>query len=98
MGHEDRSEPSKLNISCRLDQATFAEMHGYGRNAPIEAVRRTSRTESLAYSGHSPDASLIAPIDNLWVGRVDRGMIWVEGRSRRGPQNENDARQHVSRF
>src|SRR5262249_46060649 len=32
------------------------------------------------------DASLIVPIDNLWVGRVDRGMIRREDRSRRGPQ------------
>src|SRR5215469_7515855 len=31
-------------------------------------------------------STVIAPIDNLWVARVDHGMIRLEGRSRRGPQ------------
>ena len=40
-GHEDQFAPSGLNVSCRFGQATFAETHGYGRDAPI-AVNRAS--------------------------------------------------------
>jgi hypothetical protein len=32
------------------------------------------------------DANPIVPIDKLWVGRVDHGMIHPKDRSRRGPQ------------
>ena len=63
-----------------------------------DGVRRRAEPRGPAHSSHSPDASPIVPMDNLWVGRVDRGMICVKGRSRRGPANERDARQHANRF
>jgi hypothetical protein len=47
-----------------------------------EGRLRVGLSRSLGSNGHSPDASLIVPIDNLWVGRADYGMI----RGKIGPE------------
>jgi hypothetical protein len=41
MGHEQRFPPLRLNVRCRLGQATFIGTDGKGLEAPIPAIRGT---------------------------------------------------------
>ena len=45
LGHEQRFLPPTLDARCRFSHETFTGTRGNGRDAPIGAVRRTSRTE-----------------------------------------------------
>ena len=41
----ERFSPPRASGRCRFGEGTFASTHGNGRDAPIGAVRRTSRAE-----------------------------------------------------
>jgi hypothetical protein len=38
LGHEKRFRPPSLSDRCRLDEATFAETRGNGRDAPNAVI------------------------------------------------------------
>ena len=91
-GHQDLFPPRQLN-------ARYASVKGPspGGDAPkrpfagrAEPGERRSITVIRRRYADRLDRQLV-------VARVDHGMIRPTGRSRRGPQNERDARQHISR-
>ena len=55
LGHEDQFPPLRLSARYPFGQETFAGVRGNGRDAPIGAVRGTSRT------GGSRRKALIRP-------------------------------------
>ena len=86
VGHEDAFPRPRLSARYRFSQGTFAGRRGNARDAPIKADRRRAEPRVRRMVVIRAGASLIVPVNNLWVGPVDRGMICVEVRSRRGPQ------------
>jgi hypothetical protein len=66
---EEKQEPRRPSVA---EAQNGDSMKSSGRNLTLAAIEKRSFA----------DAGLIVPIDNLWVGRVDHGMIRPEGRSR----------------
>ena len=54
MGHEQRFPPLRLNVRCRLGQATFIGTDGKGREAP-----RAALCGSRPHGGDQPDAGTL---------------------------------------
>jgi hypothetical protein len=54
MGHEQRFPPLRLNVRCRLGQATFIGTDGKGREAPSAVIPALAPERgSSTQSGHS---------------------------------------------
>jgi hypothetical protein len=59
VGHEQRFPPLRLNVRCRLGQATFIGTDGKGREAPIAVVRGTTiePRNSILSNGRRPNVN-----------------------------------------
>ena len=57
MGHQDQFVPTSPSVGCAFGQETFAGVRSNGRDAPIGAVRRTSRTHRPAATSASVRSS-----------------------------------------
>src|SRR5215472_9276820 len=80
---------ASLNVGNRAPSSRISVVAMFTINArkswkaPTNSWPRPTGSSRIAVVRRS---TVIAPIDNLWVARVDHGMIRLEGRSRRGPR------------